>query len=348
MLTIGDFARRVGLTVKTVRLYQRKELLPPARIDSWTGYRYYDDSSIERAGAIVELRRLEFSLGEIRDILAHYQDHASVLEFLRRQREVIEDKLTRYNHIIRSLDQRIRAGKEILVAEGRFEIDRDVDRRVAGWLARTGNGGWSTEDNGLGFTVSSAWGAAGGEALAVVLGKRVGFDVWDRELIAALAADPGRRDAVLGALDDDDRAAVDQLVAAATGSGRRPDAAAEVVRLAAALAIRGRVVLLEVGGNFLLPGERAVHVRLVPDTARAIEHHARRQEISAAEAERDLQARGATIAGFVDDAYGRDLTDPSGYDLVLNSATLHLFCAVDLCIQAYESKLSPEPGWWHG
>jgi hypothetical protein len=40
-LSIGSFSRVSGLTVKALRHYDEIGLLEPARVDEWTGYRYY-------------------------------------------------------------------------------------------------------------------------------------------------------------------------------------------------------------------------------------------------------------------------------------------------------------------
>jgi DNA-binding transcriptional MerR regulator len=67
-LLIGELAERVGLDPKTIRYYEQVGLLEaPARSES--GYRLYQDSDAERLRFIRGVRRLGFSLGEIREIL---------------------------------------------------------------------------------------------------------------------------------------------------------------------------------------------------------------------------------------------------------------------------------------
>ena len=39
-MTITDFARLCGCNPQTLRYYDRMELLKPARVDPWSGYRY--------------------------------------------------------------------------------------------------------------------------------------------------------------------------------------------------------------------------------------------------------------------------------------------------------------------
>ena len=42
MITIQGFAKLCGCNAQTLRYYDRIGLLAPARVDEWTGYRYYD------------------------------------------------------------------------------------------------------------------------------------------------------------------------------------------------------------------------------------------------------------------------------------------------------------------
>jgi PPM family protein phosphatase len=69
LLTIGAFARAVRLSPKALRLYDELGLLPPAAVDSDTGYRFYDPDQLERARLIAWLRRLGMPLARIRAVL---------------------------------------------------------------------------------------------------------------------------------------------------------------------------------------------------------------------------------------------------------------------------------------
>ncbi|TQL68764.1 DNA-binding transcriptional MerR regulator [Nocardioides albertanoniae] len=83
LLTIGAFARAVGLTASALRHYDECGLLVPAEVDSGTGYRYYTPELAERARLIVGMREagvpietmrvvLDSPAGEARDALAGF------------------------------------------------------------------------------------------------------------------------------------------------------------------------------------------------------------------------------------------------------------------------------------
>jgi len=112
MLSIGEFSRATALTVKTLRHYHERKLLIPSRIDPRTGYRYYNERCIERAGVIKALRELEFSLDEIAQILASCDDDADALEFLVQRQIKITARLAHLKSIHGALDRVIQTQLE--------------------------------------------------------------------------------------------------------------------------------------------------------------------------------------------------------------------------------------------
>ncbi|MFC9340275.1 MerR family transcriptional regulator [Streptomyces sp. NPDC057020] len=77
MLTIGDFARASRLSAKALRRYDELGLLPPARVDPFTGYRYYAEEQLERARLIAWLRGIGMPLAEVGRVCALYASDAS-------------------------------------------------------------------------------------------------------------------------------------------------------------------------------------------------------------------------------------------------------------------------------
>jgi DNA-binding transcriptional MerR regulator len=76
MLKIGEFSELVRVSPRMLRHYEKCGLLQPAKIDVFTGYRYYNTSQIPLLLNIVVLRDIGFSIEEIGDILPHFNDNA--------------------------------------------------------------------------------------------------------------------------------------------------------------------------------------------------------------------------------------------------------------------------------
>jgi len=70
LMTIGAFAGRTRLSAKALRLYDRLGLLPPARVDPDSGYRFYREDQVATARLIALLRRLDMPLPVIADVAA--------------------------------------------------------------------------------------------------------------------------------------------------------------------------------------------------------------------------------------------------------------------------------------
>lgn len=62
LITAGVFARESGLTRKALRVYERHDVLLPAAVDAWTGYRYYAREQLGTARLVVRLRRIDMPL----------------------------------------------------------------------------------------------------------------------------------------------------------------------------------------------------------------------------------------------------------------------------------------------
>lgn len=69
MLKIGEFSRLCRVPVSALRYYADLGLLPPAAIDTFTGYRYYTVEQLPRLQRILALRDLGLSLEQIGTLL---------------------------------------------------------------------------------------------------------------------------------------------------------------------------------------------------------------------------------------------------------------------------------------
>lgn len=97
MITIQGFAKLCGCNTQTLRYYDRIGLLIPAKVDEWTGYRYYEEGQALQFVKIKSLQQADFSINEIRQLLAE-DDDALQAAFERKIAEQ-EDKLVRIRKI---------------------------------------------------------------------------------------------------------------------------------------------------------------------------------------------------------------------------------------------------------
>ena len=100
MITIQGFARLCGCNTQTLRYYDRIGLLAPAKVDPWTGYRYYEEEQAMRFVKIKNLQQADFSIEEIRPLLEESDER--LLEAFERKIQAQKQKLERIRKIQRS------------------------------------------------------------------------------------------------------------------------------------------------------------------------------------------------------------------------------------------------------
>ena len=132
LLPIGRFARLCGLSIGALRHYDELDLLRPAEVDRFTGYRRYRREQLETARAIARLRDLEVPLDEIRLVLAA-DDPADRRRRVGEHRARIEARINRLQRVLHVLGQ-LSAGREPLVSETTTatvpELDAAAHRRL--------------------------------------------------------------------------------------------------------------------------------------------------------------------------------------------------------------------------
>ena len=98
-MKIGDLARAVGTTVKTIRFYEDAGLIPAApRTES--GYRIYEKADVERLEFIRSAKRLGMSLEEIRGVLQLHDLNEPTCVHVR---ALLDDKIARIELALKEL-----------------------------------------------------------------------------------------------------------------------------------------------------------------------------------------------------------------------------------------------------
>ena len=116
LIPIGRFARLTGLSIGALRHYDELDLLRPADVDRFTGYRRYRPDQLELARTIGRLRDLEVPIEEIRDVLAADDpaDQRRRIGAHERRLQARADRLGRLLHRTRQLSQ----GREPVMTTG--------------------------------------------------------------------------------------------------------------------------------------------------------------------------------------------------------------------------------------
>lgn len=96
LLTVGKFAQICRTTPRTIRFYEKKGLLKPALIDTFSGYRFYNPKQAREVFKIKLLQNFNLSLKDVSKSIKKYNEYGFLEEKLGKIKEEIEQKQKEY------------------------------------------------------------------------------------------------------------------------------------------------------------------------------------------------------------------------------------------------------------
>ena len=108
----GQFARLADVSVRTIRFYDRQDILKPSFVDAH-GARFYTDQDLASLQQILLLKYLGFSLEEIRDMTIGGSDYSHISRMLRIQEKLVQDRIEQMQTVaeaIRDTEEELRRG----------------------------------------------------------------------------------------------------------------------------------------------------------------------------------------------------------------------------------------------
>lgn len=133
-MRIGELAKGVGLTAKTIRYYEGARLLPPPPRTA-SRYRTYGRDAVKRLLLIKKLRLLEFPVVEIRRILPMLVDghppsrRGEVARLLEHKRDEAARRATDLTTLVKELDAYLRRLEKHSATSRREDRTNNMERR---------------------------------------------------------------------------------------------------------------------------------------------------------------------------------------------------------------------------
>jgi len=179
---------------------------------------------------------------------------------------------------------------------------------------------------------------AGGGALARVVGQRMGWKVYDQELVEAIAHRMQVPIDEVRALDELAPSVVQDWLLPLREEYYAPQEAYldHLAKLIEAIGRAGESILVGRGASFMLPRETTLSIRVIAPLRDRALRLAERMGVSvrtARRAARDLDRRRAQ---FDRTMHRANVYDPHNFDLVLDTQSLGLEIAAEVVIQAIE------------
>ena len=102
----GEFAKKANVTVRTIRYYDKQNILKPSYVTD-TGVRFYTDSDFTRLQQILLLKYLGFSLDDIKNMTIGDSDYNILKNSLHLQLKLIQDKIEQMELVKNAIEDTI-------------------------------------------------------------------------------------------------------------------------------------------------------------------------------------------------------------------------------------------------
>ena len=104
----GEFAKKAHVTLRTIRYYDKQNILKPSA-RTQAGARLYTDADLAKLQQILLLKYLGFSLEDIREMTLASADQQYLLESMRIQKKLLRQKMDEMQAMDEAIDSTIKA-----------------------------------------------------------------------------------------------------------------------------------------------------------------------------------------------------------------------------------------------
>ena len=114
--TSGEFAKMAHISVRTIRFYDKQNILKPSFVNE-SGARFYSDADLARLQQILLLKYLGFSLEDIRNMTIGDSDYHMLKNSLNLQLKLVKDRIEQMQLVAQAIEDTTAA----------IEEDRDIN-----------------------------------------------------------------------------------------------------------------------------------------------------------------------------------------------------------------------------
>ena len=112
----GEFAKMARVTIRTIRYYDKQNILKPSYVDE-NNCRYYTDADFALLQQILLLKYLGFSLDDIKEMIVTDPDSLFIKNSLLQQKKLIQDRIEQMRLVETAIDDTV----------DMLESDKEVD-----------------------------------------------------------------------------------------------------------------------------------------------------------------------------------------------------------------------------
>jgi cytidylate kinase len=192
------------------------------------------------------------------------------------------------------------------------------------------------------ITISREFGARGA-ALGEYLGEKLGFKVWDKELLQAIANEMGGGIRTIESLDERRLQTVeDTITGFLINIPTNMTYLRSLIKAVKTIEGYGNGIIVGRGANYICKNPGALHIRVVSPKNERVFEYANRENISVEKARYIIDNKDWEREEFIRKNFHKDVTEPSDYHLVLNSEVFSIDQMASIVIRAYKKRCGRE------
>ncbi len=225
-----------------------------------------------------------------------------------------------------------------LLADRTPPLQRIVERQLRNWEleGRHPSRSRSCERRICPFVTLSRELGSGGEEVAAALGTRLGWKVYDRELLERMAGNEAGRRSLYSTCDERGHTWIHSfsVLWSPETASPRDDYVHALCRTIYDIIGQEPAVFVGRAAHLILPPDKGVRVRIIAPIRERIARIAREQGISTADARRAVMRQDEQWRRFLRDHFNADADSLDPYDVILNMARMTVARACDLIVAA--------------
>lgn len=177
---------------------------------------------------------------------------------------------------------------------------------------------------------------SGGRTIAEKLSEKFGLSLFHQEVVHEMADNAQVSTRLLEFLDEKAQNVLNEWIASLVDTQHLwPDRyLRHLMKILATIGKQGKAVIVGRGANFVLHPDKRFRVRVVAPMDLRVKNIAQAFEVSAEEARRRVIRTGSDRKAFIRKYFNADIADPMNYDIIINTGTVSVDCAVDAIAKA--------------
>ena len=183
---------------------------------------------------------------------------------------------------------------------------------------------------------------SGGAPIAQAVADKLGFTFVDEQIIEEIAKSTRKRREIIKAVDEKSRSKIDDMVHSMLNTEYINDLTymKELTQVILAYALKGNVVILGRGANFITPFGQGLHVSITAPYEVRVQRAMDFEGHSRSKAKQIIREVGNERKAFVKQYLQQDVRKRNSYDLTLNTTYFQVDEAREVIIEAFYRKFS--------